>query len=77
MFRLLGKETAAEVFSLLDRDAQEELLANFGEMRVKEIFEEMDPDDLTELFDELPDNAKVYVAFVARFIPPNQVAATW
>ena len=26
VFRLLSKETAAEVFSLLDRDAQEELL---------------------------------------------------
>ncbi len=55
VFRLLSKETAAEVFSLLDHDAQERLLANFGEERVKAIFEEMDPDDLTELFDELPD----------------------
>jgi magnesium transporter len=67
MFRLLSKETAAEVFSLLDHDAQEELLANFGEERVKAIFEEMDPDDLTELFDELPDKI---VRKLIRLLPP-------
>ena len=67
VFRLLNKETAAEVFSLLDHDAQEELLINFGEKRVKAIFEEMDPDDLTELFDELPDKI---VRQLIRLLPP-------
>ena len=67
VFRLLIKETAAEVFSLLDHDAQEELLINFGEKRVKAIFEEMDPDDLTELFDELPDKI---VRQLIRLLPP-------
>jgi magnesium transporter len=67
VFRLLSKETAAEVFSLLDHDAQEELLVNFGEERVKAIFEEMDPDDLTELFDELPDKI---VRHLIRLLPP-------
>jgi len=69
LFRLLGKETAAEVFSLLDHDAQEELLANFGKERVKAIIEEMDPDDLTELFDELPD--KVVLQLI-RLLPPAE-----
>ena len=69
VFRLLSKETAAEVFSLLDHDAQEELLANFGEERVKAIFEEMDPDDLTELFDELPDKV---VRQLVRLLPPAE-----
>jgi magnesium transporter len=66
VFRLLNKETAAEVFSLLDRDDQEELLASFSEQRVKGIFGEMDPDDLTELFDELPDK---FVRQLIRLLP--------
>jgi magnesium transporter len=67
VFRLLNKETAAETFSLLDHDAQEELLSNFGEDRVKAIIEEMDPDDLTDLFDELPDKI---VRQLVRLLPP-------
>jgi magnesium transporter len=55
LFRLLDKDTAAEVFSLLDHEEQERLLHDFGMDKVKEIIEEMDPDDRTELFDELPD----------------------
>lgn len=55
VFRLLNKETAAEVFSLLPHDYQEELLKHFGMDKMREILEEMDPDDRTELFDELPD----------------------
>jgi len=63
VFRLLNKETAAEVFSHLEHEDQEELLSQFGMDRVKEIMEEMDPDDITELFDELPDE------MVKRLIP--------
>jgi magnesium transporter len=55
VFRLLNKETAAEVFSHLEHEEQEELLAQFGMVKIKEIIEEMDPDDITDLFDELPD----------------------
>jgi magnesium transporter len=69
VFRLLNKELAAEVFSLLDHDDQEELLANFGRDRVKAIIEEMDPDDLTELFDELPDKI---VRQLVRLLPPAE-----
>ncbi len=63
VFRLLSKEMAAEVFSLLDRDDQEELLLHFSNETVQHVIEEMDPDDLTELFDELPDD------LVKRLIP--------
>ncbi|MBA7555223.1 hypothetical protein ES705_47879 [subsurface metagenome] len=42
VFRLLNKETAAEVFSHLEHEDQEELLSQFGMDRVKEIMEEMD-----------------------------------
>ncbi len=55
LFRLLSKETAARVFSLLDHDDQEVLLEHFKTERVKEIIGEMDPDDRAELFDELPE----------------------
>jgi len=55
VLRLLSKETAAEVFSLLEPNDQENLLKHFGMSRIKEIIGEMDPDDRTELFDELPD----------------------
>jgi magnesium transporter len=55
LFRLLSKETASEVFSLLAHEEQEVLLEHFGMDRVKEIIEGMEPDDRTELFDELPD----------------------
>ncbi len=69
LFRLLNKETAAEVFSLLEHEDQEELLGHFGMDRVKEIIEEMDPDDLTDLFDELPDEM---VKRLIRLLPPDE-----
>ena len=50
VFRLLNKETAAEVFSHLEHEDQEELLLQFGREKTKEIIEEMDPDDITDLF---------------------------
>jgi len=43
------------VFSLLEHDDQEELLTHFSTDKVKEIVEEMDPDDRAELFEELPE----------------------
>jgi magnesium transporter len=55
LFRLLDKDAAAEVFSLLEHEEQEMLLHDFGMDKIKEIIEEMDPDDRTDLFDELPD----------------------
>lgn len=54
VFRLLGKETAVEVFALLEPHEEEELLSHFTDLRVKKILMEMDPDDRTQLFDELP-----------------------
>lgn len=54
VFRLLTRDIAVEVFSLLEPDEEEELLNHFTEHRVKEILSEMDPDDRTQLLDELP-----------------------
>ncbi|MBA7628897.1 hypothetical protein ES703_36394 [subsurface metagenome] len=49
VLRLLNKETAAEVFSHLEHEDQEEMLVHFSMDRVKEIMEEMDPDDQEEV----------------------------
>lgn len=53
-FRVLDKTKIAETFSLLHPEEEEELLRYFTEQRVKEILLEMDPDDRTQLLDELP-----------------------
>ncbi len=69
VFRLLNKEVAAEVFSLLEHDDQEELLKQFGEKKIKEIIGEMSPDDRTELFDELPENM---VKALIKLLTPDE-----
>jgi magnesium transporter len=69
VFRLLNKEIAAEVFSHLEHEDQEELLLQFGMEKIKEIIEEMDPDDITELFDELPDEM---VRRLIRLLPTGE-----
>lgn len=56
VFRLLSKDAAVEVFALLEPDEEEELMLHFTENRVKDLLMEMDPDDRTQLLDELPAN---------------------
>ncbi|UCB44426.1 MAG: magnesium transporter [Spirochaetota bacterium] len=69
LFRLLNKDTAAEVFSLLEHEEQENLLRQFGTDEIKQIIEEMDPDDRTDLFDELPDEM---VKRLIRHLSPDE-----
>ncbi len=57
IFRLLSKELAADTFEYLDFDTQMELLKSMGREEVAEILNEMDPDDRTALFEELPSSA--------------------
>lgn len=54
VFRLLDKETAAEVFSELDPDLAEELLEHLTGEETRAVVEELDPDDRAALFSELP-----------------------
>ena len=54
VFRLLSKETAADVFEYLDLDVQEPLLKAMGQDEVSGILNEMSPDDRTALLQELP-----------------------
>jgi len=69
VFRLLSKEIAAEVFSLLELEDQEALLGHFRMEKVKDIIEEMDPDDRAELFEELPDEM---VKRLFRLLSPEE-----
>jgi magnesium transporter len=57
IFRLLSNELAADTFEYMDFDTQMELLKSMGREEVAEILNEMDPDDRTALFEELPSTA--------------------
>jgi magnesium transporter len=57
IFRLLQTELAADTFEYLDFDTQMDLLRAMGNEEVAAILNEMDPDDRTALFEELPASA--------------------
>ncbi|MEO8231814.1 MAG: magnesium transporter [Ignavibacteriota bacterium] len=57
IFRLLSKELAADTFEYIDFDTQMELLKSMGREESAVILNEMDPDDRTALFEELPSAA--------------------
>lgn len=54
-FRLIPKEKAAEVFSELDPSQQEFILTHIVDKQIKELLEELSPDDRTSVFEELPE----------------------
>jgi magnesium transporter len=53
-FRLLGQQTAADIFGDLPLERQEELLETMSSERVAAILNDMPPDERTELLEELP-----------------------
>ena len=53
-FRLLPKETAADVFIELDPDLQRELINSFTDRELSEILDEMYYDDTVDLIEEMP-----------------------
>lgn len=57
IFRLLNTELAADTFEYLDFDTQMDLLKAMGNEEVAKILNEMDPDDRTALFEDLPASA--------------------
>jgi len=57
IFRLLSKELAADTFEYMNFDTQMELLKLMGKEESAVILNEMDPDDRTALFEELPSAA--------------------
>lgn len=53
-FRLLARDRALEVFERLDPSLQQELLEGLRDTNVRQLFEEMDPDDRARLTEEMP-----------------------
>ena len=54
VFRLLSREMSAYVFSELEIEEQEKIIASINDNEIKELIHEMSPDDRTSLFEELP-----------------------
>jgi magnesium transporter len=55
LFRLLPRDLAGEVFSHLDREAQNALLGRLNDEETRRLLADLEPDDRTHLFEELPD----------------------
>lgn len=53
-FRLLPRETAADVYTFLSTELQQQLQEELTNEQLVQMFNEMDPDDRAELFDEMP-----------------------
>ncbi|GGE70559.1 magnesium transporter [Nesterenkonia cremea] len=53
-FRLLPKDTAVEVFDMLDQSLQREIIEGLKDLDVAHFFESLDPDDRVRLMDEMP-----------------------
>ena len=56
MFRLLGKEQAAETFVEMEPDAQELLIRGFSDNELKEVLDELYVDDAADIVEEMPAN---------------------
>lgn len=70
VFRLLPRDLATEVFSYLDSEQQQQLIAHLGTERVAALLNELEPDDRTALFEELP--AEVAQRLLALLTPAER-----
>ncbi|MDJ0844969.1 magnesium transporter [Crocosphaera sp.] len=69
-FRLLVKEEAIAVYEHLDSTVQQSLIEQFKQQEVRDIVDEMSPDDRARLFDELP--AKVVRRLLEQLSPEER-----
>ena len=56
LYRLLPKESAAEVFVELDSDTQEMLIRGFSDTELKDVLDELYLDDAVDIIEEMPAN---------------------
>ncbi len=56
LFRLLGKEQAAETFVEMEPEAQELLIRGFSDNELKEVLDELYVDDAADIVEEMPAN---------------------
>ncbi len=54
VFRLLPKDTAADSFSEMTAELQEDLVAQLTNAQIKQVLTNLDPDDRTHFFEEMP-----------------------
>ncbi len=54
VFRLVSYAKAIEVFECMPTEEEEEMLKSLSSREIKDILNEMSPDDRTELFEEIP-----------------------
>ena len=71
-FRLLSKDEAIEVYEYLDYSVQERLIGELKSQEVRDIVDQMSPDDRARLFDELP--AKVVNHLLEQLSPAERQA---
>ena len=66
VFRLLSKETAAEVFANFDTPEQEKIINSITDSELSGIIEELYVDDAVDMMEELPANVVKRVMRAAR-----------
>ena len=69
-FRLLAKDEAISVYEYLDTTIQQNLLGLLRSGEMREVMEEMSPDDRARLFEELP--AKVVRQLLSELSPEER-----
>ncbi|MGC9330010.1 MAG: magnesium transporter, partial [Candidatus Hinthialibacter sp.] len=73
VFRILPRSISADVFEYLPFDEQEELMHSLGQEQVSALLNEMDPDDRTQLLEELP--GKVIKRVIELLSPQERAVA--
>lgn len=53
-FRLLNKDVAADVYTILPDEIRDDLLKELSNEQLAQLFNEIDPDDRVDLFEEMP-----------------------
>ncbi len=56
VYRLLPKETAAETFTYMDPEQQEQLILSFSDTELRETLDQLFVDDAVDLIEEMPAN---------------------
>ena len=69
VYRLLGKEAAAEAFAYMETDTQEELIRSFTDRELASVLEELYVDDTADLLEEMPAGV---VKRLLHVTPPSQ-----
>ncbi len=56
VFRILPKESAAELFSYMESDMQQSLIEKLSDSELKTVFDELFMDDTVDILEEMPSN---------------------